>query len=111
MNDNVDRSVLPVWCVLEGSGKWPEDKDAVQRIKAAFHIKLGQLLSNQLKLTNCVYPDHVDVLKVLLQNNQFCYWCFCVMCPRCVLDPVVSCLLCLLCTILIMLNKLPTFHG
>ncbi|KAK2165674.1 hypothetical protein NP493_1357g00033 [Ridgeia piscesae] len=55
--------VMEVWCILEGSGKWPEDKDAVQRIKAAFHIKLGQLLSNQLKLTNCVYPDHVDVLK------------------------------------------------
>ena len=64
--------VLPVWCVLEGSGKWPENHDAVQRVKAAFHITLGQSLSNQLKLTNCVYPTHVDVLKVWVKKCQLC---------------------------------------
>jgi U3 small nucleolar RNA-associated protein 22 len=36
-----------VVCLLEGSGQWPEDKDAFRRIKAALHITLGEILSNQ----------------------------------------------------------------
>ena len=50
--------------MLEGSGKWPEDRDAVRRIKAAFHIKLGQLLQRTHSLPCHVHPTHVDVLKV-----------------------------------------------
>ena len=49
---------------MEASGKWPEDTDAVKRLKAAFHIKLGETLRTQYQLTNSVFPTHVDVLKV-----------------------------------------------
>ena len=53
-----------VICILEASGKWPEEADAVKRLKAAFHIKLGEILEKKYKLTNSVFPTHVDVLKV-----------------------------------------------
>ena len=50
-------------CILEGSGKWPEDKDAVQRLKAAFHIRLSKhLVSRGLCCT--AHTKHVKVLKV-----------------------------------------------
>lgn len=52
-----------VVCLLEGSGKWPEDKDAIRRLKAAFYIKLGDLLTEK-KLQVRVRPDHVDVCRV-----------------------------------------------
>ena len=51
-------------CILEASGKWPEETDAVKRLKAAFHIKLGEILEKKYKLTNSASPTHVDVLKV-----------------------------------------------
>ncbi len=54
-------------CVLEASGKWPEDAASVKRLKAAFHIKLGELLEKQFtekKLTTSVFPEYVDVFKV-----------------------------------------------
>ncbi|XP_064608729.1 nucleolar protein 6-like [Liolophura sinensis] len=60
---------LPTWtpvhrvvCLLEGSGKWPEDKDAIRRLKAAFYIKLGELLTEK-NLQVRVRPDHVDVCR------------------------------------------------
>ncbi|XP_022104719.1 nucleolar protein 6-like [Acanthaster planci] len=54
---------VKVICQLEGSGKWPDDLAAIQRIKAAFHIRLGQLLHNQCKLVTSATPKYVDVLK------------------------------------------------
>ena len=53
-----------VICILEASGKWPEDTEAIKRLKAAFHIKLGEILKAKYELTNSVFPTHVDVLKV-----------------------------------------------
>ena len=55
---------LLVICILEASGKWPEDTNAIKRLKAAFHIKLGEILKAKYELTNSVFPTHVDVLKV-----------------------------------------------
>ncbi|CAH1797578.1 unnamed protein product [Owenia fusiformis] len=54
---------LKVICIMEGSGKMPEDKDAMQRIKAAFHIKLAELLHKQHNLETVVHTDHVDIFK------------------------------------------------
>ncbi|KAK3588803.1 hypothetical protein CHS0354_012016 [Potamilus streckersoni] len=59
----------PVWspiqkvvCLLEGSGHWPDDLEALRRVKAAFHIKVAELL-NQNKLPVQVQPTSVLVLK------------------------------------------------
>lgn len=49
---------------MEGSGKWPQNKDAIQRIKAAFHIRLGHLLDQQHELTCQPSATYVDVYKV-----------------------------------------------
>lgn len=54
---------LKVICHMEGSGKWPQNKDAIQRIKAAFHIRLGHLLDQQHELTCQPSATYVDVYK------------------------------------------------
>jgi U3 small nucleolar RNA-associated protein 22 len=48
------------------SGKWPNDLCAIQRIKAAFYIKIAEGLSKEFHLTVQPYPDCVDILKVRL---------------------------------------------
>lgn len=53
-------------CKLEGSGKWPEDLEAIRRLKAAYCAKLGEDLENLHDLTVSITPTHVDVLKVML---------------------------------------------
>lgn len=53
--------VFPVICLLEGSGQWPDDKDAFRRIKAALHIKLGEVLSDQQKIPVVINTDHVNI--------------------------------------------------
>ncbi|XP_067887760.1 nucleolar protein 6 [Heterodontus francisci] len=52
---------LKVICHMEGSGKWPQNKDAIQRVKAAFHIRLADLLHQQHQLTSQPSATHVDV--------------------------------------------------
>jgi hypothetical protein len=48
------------------SGKWPDDLFAVQRIKAAFYIKIAEGLSKQFDITAQPYPDCVYIFKVSL---------------------------------------------
>ena len=48
---------------FESSGKWPDDIDAIQRIKAAFHNKLSECVQKQLKLVSVATPSFVDVVK------------------------------------------------
>ncbi|XP_030633851.1 nucleolar protein 6 [Chanos chanos] len=54
---------IKVICHVEGSGKWPHDKQAIRHIKAAFHIRLAELLSSQHKYTCKASPTHLDVWK------------------------------------------------
>ncbi len=59
---------LEVIIKLEGSGEWPNDRKALQRVKTSFYIELCQRLSKQYDLmahTNC---DSMDV-----QTNKKCY--------------------------------------
>lgn len=49
---------------MEGSGKWPHDRLAIRHIKAAFHIRLGDLLKKQHNYTCKACPTHLDVWKV-----------------------------------------------
>ena len=53
-----------VICMLEGSGKWPEDRDAIQCLKSLLHIKMGTELKDKHLLSVSVAATHVDVLKV-----------------------------------------------
>ncbi|XP_064627089.1 nucleolar protein 6-like [Lineus longissimus] len=54
---------MRVVVMLEGSGKWPEDREAIKRVKAAFHIKLAEMLEESYKFRCRVAVDHVLVLK------------------------------------------------
>ncbi|XP_053336445.1 nucleolar protein 6 [Clarias gariepinus] len=54
---------IKVICHMEGSGKWPSDSVAIRHIKAAFHIRLGELLKKAHDYTFRVSPTHLDVWK------------------------------------------------
>ncbi|XP_075042504.1 nucleolar protein 6 isoform X2 [Mixophyes fleayi] len=54
---------MKVICHMEGSGKWPQDKDAIKRVKAAFQIKLGELLKDQHELLCKSTATYTDVYK------------------------------------------------
>jgi len=48
---------------FETSGKWPDDPTAIQHIKAAFHIRLAELLRTECSLVTAASAKHVDVQK------------------------------------------------
>ncbi|XP_015751379.1 PREDICTED: nucleolar protein 6-like [Acropora digitifera] len=48
---------------FETSGKWPNELTAVQHVKAAFHIKLAELLRTKCSLVTVASPKHIDVQK------------------------------------------------
>ncbi|NWS41074.1 NOL6 protein, partial [Probosciger aterrimus] len=54
---------LKMICHMEGSGQWPQDKDAIKRIKAAFHLQLAELLQQQHQLVCRPAVTHTDVYK------------------------------------------------
>ncbi|XP_051923336.1 nucleolar protein 6 [Hippocampus zosterae] len=54
---------ITVICHMEGSGKWPHDRLAIRHIRAAFHIRLGELLKMQHNYTCRPCATHLDVLK------------------------------------------------
>ncbi|XP_018425159.1 PREDICTED: nucleolar protein 6 [Nanorana parkeri] len=56
-------SPIKVICHMEGSGKWPQDKDAIKRVKAAFQIRLGELLKEQHDLLCRPTSTFTDVYK------------------------------------------------
>uniref|UniRef100_A0A8C7XNX7 Nucleolar protein 6 n=1 Tax=Oryzias sinensis TaxID=183150 RepID=A0A8C7XNX7_9TELE len=55
---------ITVICHMEGSGKWPHDRLAIRHIRAAFHIRLAELLKKQHNYTCRACPSHLDVWKV-----------------------------------------------
>jgi len=48
---------------FETCGKWPDNIDAIQHIKAAFHLKLAECIQTQLKMVAISSPTFVDVMK------------------------------------------------
>ncbi|XP_077497145.1 nucleolar protein 6 Mat89Ba [Amblyomma americanum] len=48
---------------MEATGKWPDDLEALRRVKAAFHLTLARLLRDNEHLVTAARPEHVDVLK------------------------------------------------
>lgn len=53
-----------VVCHLEGSGQWPQDAEAIRRVRAAFQLRLAELLTQQHGLPCRATATHTDVLKV-----------------------------------------------
>ncbi|XP_074851941.1 nucleolar protein 6 [Carettochelys insculpta] len=54
---------MKVVCHMEGSGQWPQDKDAIKCVKAAFHLRLAKLLTQQHHLLCRPAATHTDVYK------------------------------------------------
>ncbi|XP_072453080.1 nucleolar protein 6 isoform X2 [Notamacropus eugenii] len=54
---------INVVCHLEGSGQWPQDADAIQRVRAAFQLRLAEVLSQEYGLRCSAKASHTDVYK------------------------------------------------
>ncbi|KAB1252202.1 Nucleolar protein 6 [Camelus dromedarius] len=54
---------MTVVCHLEGSGQWPQDAEAIQRVRAAFQLRLAELLTQQHGVQCQATATHTDVLK------------------------------------------------
>ncbi|GFR09020.1 nucleolar protein 6 [Trichonephila clavata] len=48
---------------FEGSGKWPDDIEAIKRVKAEFHIQIAKLVNAKLSLMAVPFPTYVDIFK------------------------------------------------
>lgn len=48
---------------FEASGKWPNDLEALQRVKAAFYLHIARGLRKKFHLRTKVNVDSVDVIK------------------------------------------------
>lgn len=59
-----------VVCHLEGSGQWPQDAEAVRRVRAAFQLRLAELLTQQHGLRCRATATHTDVFKVILVQGR-----------------------------------------
>lgn len=59
-----------VVCHLEGSGQWPQDAEAVQRVRAAFQLRLAEVLTQEHRLQCRATATHTDVLKVRLLQGR-----------------------------------------
>ncbi|KAL3225012.1 hypothetical protein MRX96_026198 [Rhipicephalus microplus] len=58
--------LIPVSTVvvhMEATGKWPDDLEALRRVKAAFHLTLARLLRDDEHLITAAHPEYVDVFK------------------------------------------------
>ena len=55
---------LLVICLLEGSGKWPEEVEAIRCLKTLLHIKMGAELKDKHSMLTSIHRDYVDVVKV-----------------------------------------------
>ena len=49
---------------FEGSGKWPDDVEAIQYMKGAFYIQMATLLKANCSLTAHASSSFIDVFKV-----------------------------------------------
>lgn len=54
-----------VVCQLESSGKWPDELEAIRKMKVAFYVFLAKALKEQKGLIASPTQNHLDILKVL----------------------------------------------
>ncbi|CAG7831450.1 unnamed protein product [Allacma fusca] len=62
--NKVAKLVEPVCIIvqLESTGKWPDNVNAIERLKCALLINIGQSLKSQFDLTVLAAPNYLDVL-------------------------------------------------
>lgn len=70
--------------LAEASGKWPNELNAVRRVKAAFYLQITQALRKKFELKTRVNIDSLDVIKGRQTSAQLTYpthlisvWMFC----------------------------------
>ena len=51
-----------IYLELEGSSQWPQNVDAIRKLRAAYHIRLGDLLTNKFKIKSAVGDDGMSVV-------------------------------------------------
>ncbi|CAD5114336.1 DgyrCDS3474 [Dimorphilus gyrociliatus] len=59
--------IIDIICLLETSGKWPEDINAIKRLKVAYLLELRK----KLKLSNYQVELSIDFLDVTFNNLKF----------------------------------------
>ena len=52
-------------CQLESSGKWPEEVNAIDKIKTAFYVHMAKALKGKRGVVASPTKDYLDILKVL----------------------------------------------
>ncbi|XP_065188804.1 nucleolar protein 6-like isoform X1 [Sycon ciliatum] len=53
--------VFDVVCHLEGCGSWPDDVDAIARVKATFFLQLAAILEQKHSITSVPTPTHLYI--------------------------------------------------
>ena len=51
-----------IYLELEGSSQWPQNVNAIRKLRAAYHIRLGDLLTNKFKIKSAVGDDGMSVV-------------------------------------------------
>ena len=75
MNRVIQLFLVSVLIQFETSGKWPDDIEAVQHIKAAFHLKIADCIRNETHSFAVATPTFVDVCKVYSELSYFFRCC------------------------------------
>lgn len=63
-NDNILSIFYPS---IETSGKWPNDLNAIERVKAAFYLQISYGLRKKFHLRTRANVDSVDVIKGIFE--------------------------------------------
>ena len=53
-----------VVCQLESSGKWPDNVEAIAKIKTSFYTYISKALKEEKDVISSPTADYLDVLKV-----------------------------------------------
>ena len=59
-----NNNISAVVCQLESSGKWPEEVDAIRKVKVAFYIHMAKTLEEHSGLVASPTNTYLDILKV-----------------------------------------------
>ena len=51
---------------MESSGKWPEEMNAIDKVKTAFYVHMAKALKEKKGIVASPTEDYLDILKVRL---------------------------------------------
>ena len=49
---------------MESSGKWPEEVNAIDKVKTAFYVHIAKALKEKKGMVASPTKNHLDILKV-----------------------------------------------